>query len=115
MQNKYPKGIIKVKKTTVEALRNFFGKGVELKVTSKISDEISAMFSEQQAVSIKEHSELLAIKDKLERLIMYAANDYKKAKKLFKRGEVSKDELFECENRLIKLKNELDEINFKLK
>lgn len=73
------------------------------------------MFSEQEATTAKEYNELMIVKDNLERMIGYAESDYRKAKKLFKRGEISKDELIECENRLIKLKSELDEVNFKLK
>jgi hypothetical protein len=102
-----------VKKATIQALRDFFGKNVEFKITSKISDEIIEMFNEQ--IATHDRDELLVIKDEIERLLKHAASEYKKAKKLFKRGEITIDELIENEDNLTKLKNELEEINFKLR
>ena len=104
-----------MKKTIIQALHDLFGKNVEFKITSKISEEISDMFTEQQEFVKNGRDELLMVKDKIERLLKYATSEHRRAKKLFKRGEITIDELIENEDKLIRLKNELDDINFKLR
>lgn len=104
-----------MRKAVLEALHNFFGKNIDFKVTSKLSNGSFDMLDDQELVMLNKRDELMVVKDKIERLLRYATSEYKKAKKLFKRGEITIDELIENEEKLNKLRNELDEINFKLR
>ena len=104
-----------MKKEVVDALYQIFGKEIEFKVTNKSSIDMLAVIDEQQIFYLKDYARLLAIKEKLESMIKSTASDYKKAKKLFKNGDIPIDELLEYEQILNKLRNELDEVNSKLK
>jgi len=44
-------------------------------------------------------------------MLKKATEEYNRAKKLFKAGKISKEELFDCEWRVFELKDELDKLN----
>jgi hypothetical protein len=113
--NKYKKQS-GVKKSTLDQLRKFFGGDIEFRISSKIRQEIGELFKEAQAIHIPERDQDLEMaKAELEKQLAIAKSDLKKAKKTFKRGEITRDVLFEYEYRLFEIRNQLDEINTKLR
>jgi hypothetical protein len=113
--NKYKKDN-HVKKSTLDLLRKFFGGDIEFRISSKIRQEISEIFKEAQTIHIPERNEDLEMaKAELEKQLAIARADLKKAKKAFKRGNMTRDVLFEYEYRLFEIRNQLDEINTKLR
>jgi hypothetical protein len=113
--NKYKKES-GVKKSTLDQLRKFFGGDIEFRISSKIRQEIGELFKEAQSIHIPERDQDLEIaKAELERQLDIAKSDLRKARKSFKRGEMTRDVLFEYEYRLFEIRNQLDEINTKLR
>ena len=112
--NKYNKEIPDLKKSTLDALHNFFGKSIELRVSDKIRNEIAEIFKEQLEYGRQTYDSLLAAKTELEKQINLAKTDLRNAKKLFKKGEMNRDTLFDYEYRIIELRLQLDEIINKL-
>lgn len=110
-----------MKKSTIEALRAFYGHDIEFRISEKrdkIREEIQQMFAEnliQPEFAQSKLSNLIAAQQKLEKEILIVKSELKNAKKKFKRGSISRDELFETEFRLIELKSQLEEIIEKLK
>jgi hypothetical protein len=47
----------------------------------------------------------------VERLLKKATEEYQMAKKLFNKGKITKDELYECEWRMFELRAEIDKLN----
>jgi len=109
-----------LKKSTIEALKAFYGKDIEFRISQrrdKISEEIQQMFSDN--IVEPKHGDricnLIAAKEKLEQEIIKARSELKNAKKKFKRGEMDRDTLFDFEYRLIELRSQLEEVIDKLK
>lgn len=113
--NKYKKES-GVKKSTLDQLRKFFGGDIEFRISSKIRQEIGELFKEAQSIHIPERDQNLEMaKAELEQQLDIAKSDLRKARKSFKRGEMTRDVLFEYEYRLFEIRNQLDEINTKLR
>lgn len=111
--NKYTKEKPPVKKGALDILKKFFGKGIELRVSNKIKNEISDMFRELD-YSAEYESKLLLAKAELEKQINVAKTDLRNAKKLYKKGDMDRDTLFDYEYRLVELRMQLDELLNKL-
>lgn len=47
----------------------------------------------------------------VDRLLKKATEEYQMAKKLFNKGKITKDELYECEWRVFELRTEIDRLN----
>tara|TARA_R110000772_G_scaffold208444_1_gene319015 strand:- start:1397 stop:1705 length:309 start_codon:yes stop_codon:yes gene_type:complete len=47
----------------------------------------------------------------VERLLKKATEEYHMAKKLFNKGKITKDELYDCEWRVFELRTEIDRLN----
>ena len=112
--NKYHKEFLPLKKTTLDALKNFFGKSIELRVSDKIRNEINEMFRENSEYCREKGADLLITKGEIEKQINLAKTDLRNAKKLYKKGEMDRDTLFDYEYRLVELRMQLDEIINKL-
>jgi len=112
--NKYNKEIPPLKKTTLDALKNFFGKSIELRVSDKIRNEIAELFRDNSDYGREKGADLLIAKTEIEKQINLAKTDLRSAKKLYKKGEMDRDTLFDYEYRLVELRMQLDEILNKL-
>jgi len=113
--NKYKKEK-EVKKSTLDSLRKFFGGDIEFRISSKIRQEISEIFKEAQLIHIPDRNkDLEMVKIELEKELAIANADLKKARKSFKKGEMDRDNLFEYEYRMFEIRNQLDEVNSKLR
>jgi hypothetical protein len=113
--NKYKKEK-EVKKSTLDSLRKFFGGDIEFRISSKIRQEISEIFKEAQLIHIPDRNkDLEMVKIELEKELAIAKADLKKARKSFKKGEMDRDTLFEYEYRMFEIRNQLDEVNSKLR
>jgi|APFre7841882793_1041355.scaffolds.fasta_scaffold74389_2 FKBP-type peptidyl-prolyl cis-trans isomerase (trigger factor) len=112
--NKYKKELTPLKKATLESLKSFFGKEIELRISNKIRNEIAEIFKEQLEEGKEKEVNLLVIKAELERQINLAKTELRSAKKLYKKGEMNRDELFDYEFRLVELRMQLDDILNKL-
>jgi DNA repair exonuclease SbcCD ATPase subunit len=108
-----------LKKTIIDALKSFYGKDIEFRISEKrdkISEEIHQMFAQEDIdTSSSRLCNLIAAREKLEREIVKAKSELKQAKKKFRRGEMDRDELFDFEFRLIELRSQLEEIIEKIK
>jgi hypothetical protein len=111
--NKYTKEK-PVKKGVLDILKKFFGKSIELRVSSKIKNEIADMFKDQIDYGMETEAKILIAKAELEKQINLAKTDLRNAKKLYKKGDMDRDTLFDYEYRLVELRMQLDELLNKL-
>ena len=112
--NKYKKDPTSLKKATLETLKAFFGKEIELRVSNKIRNEIAEIFRENSEYGKETESELILAKGQIEKQIDLAKSDLRGAKKLYKKGEIDRETLFDYEFRLVELRMQLDDILNKL-
>jgi FKBP-type peptidyl-prolyl cis-trans isomerase (trigger factor) len=112
--NKYKKDSPTLKKATLDQLKTFFGKDIELRVSNKIRNEIADIFKEQLELGKESEVSLLVAKAELEKQVNLAKTDLRTAKKLYKKGEMDRDTLFDYEYRLVELRMQLDDIINKL-
>ena len=109
-----------MKKSTIEALRAFYGNDIEFRISQKrdrIAEEIQQMFRDNiiEPEGGQKISNLIAAREKIEKEIVKAKSELKNAKRKFKRGEIDRDTLFDFEYRLIELRAQLEEILEKIK
>jgi len=63
--------------------------------------------TEHDITDLEEYKTISQVKNMLKK----ATEEYNRAKKLFKTGKISKEELYDCEWRVFELKDELDKLN----
>lgn len=84
--------------------------GIELIVRSKINEDIEEIIFNNDYLS---NNELNAsqIKKELEKLLRRARKNYAEAKKLYHRGKLSEDDLYEYKRRIDEILKEINNLN----